>query len=222
MSFKSSTKAAFVSLAMLAGAATSANSAMITLDKEGTSVWGSPVLARNVSYTIDGTARYHGAGQFQLKDVSTSEAILAFCIDIFQVLKLQHTYDTTPFLSDGVLSQINSLYSNFYADVDTADEAAGFQLALWEISTEVSSTLDLGTGRFITTGTGAQYDIAESYLSGLGDNGDTVWDITTYFSDTSQDVVSGKFVRIAAVPVPFAGLLLMTGFAGLGMTRRRK
>lgn len=222
MSIKSKIFAASAAVAMSFGLTFGAQAASVTLDKEGASVWGSPVLARNVNYTIDGTARFHGAGQFQLQDVATLESILAFCIDIFQVLKLPHTYDTTPFVESLPMGQIEALYSNFYLDVDTADEAAGFQLALWEITTERSATLDLGTGRFITTGTGAHYDIAETYLNGLGGDATANWDLTTFYSATSQDLISGSFAGLASVPVPAPVMLLLTGLFGLGGMRARK
>lgn len=219
MSIKKLFFAASAAAALSFGFSGTAQAASVTLDKAGASVWGTPVLARNVNYTIDGTARFHGAGQFQLKDVATLESILAFCIDIFQVLKLPHTYDTTPFLETIPMGQVEALFSNFYLDVDTADEAAGFQLALWEITTERSETLDFGTGRFITTGTGAHYDIAQDYLDGLGNAPTAAWDLTTYFSSTSQDLISGT---LAPVPLPLPGLLLLAGLAGLVGLRARK
>lgn len=222
MSIKSMFFAATAAVAMSFGLTGGAQASSVTLDKEGASVWGSPVLARNVNYTLDGKARFHGAGQFQLQDVATLESILAFCIDIFQVLKLPHTYDTTPFVESLPMGQIEALYSNFYLDVDTADEAAGFQLALWEITTEKSATLDLGAGRFITTGTGAQYDIAETYLQGLAGKATAKWDLTTYFSPTSQDLISGSFGGLASVPVPVPAALLLTGLLGLGGLRARR
>lgn len=207
-------------------AAPAAQATTVTLQYEGSTAWGSPVWARSISYVWNGTARSHGAGMFRMEDASTSQSILAFCIDLAQALASSAVYDATvPFVSAAHLENIDRLYTSGYASVNDADSAAGFQLALWEIMTDTGSTggLDLSTGDFQTTGTTGAYTAAASYLANIG-TATGGYDLTTFFSDTRQDLVSASAfnVNVAAVPVPASAVLLLSGLAGAGFAGRRR
>ena len=206
-------------------AAPAAQASTIDVQYEGNNAWGSPVWARSISYVWNGVQRSHGAGLFRLENAETSHSILAFCIDLAQALRSYATYDSTDptTTTDAQLENIDRLYTSGYANVNDADSAAGFQLALWEIMSDTGSAdgLDLATGSFQTSGATGAYTAAASFLANIGDDtGD--YALTTLFSSTAQDLVTASNLSPASVPVPAAGLLLLTGLAGAGVAGRRR
>lgn len=218
--FSKAKRGALALAVALSGAAfaTTGQAATVNLKYEGSGAFGTPTWARTVSYTLNGNSKTHGAGMFRLEDSNSGQSILAWCIDLLNVLTLPRDHDTAVAAANAQqMTNIDKLFTSAYANVTNADTAAGFQLALWEIMTDTGSSLDLGAGNFQTTGNTAPYTIAAGYLAGLSTAGTGAYKLTTYYNEKSQNLVSAS-----AVPVPASALLLMTGVAGFGAMRRRR
>lgn len=204
------------------GTGHAATAATVNLEYEGSNAWGDPSWATRVDYTLNGVATSHGSGVFRVRDADTGESFLAWCIDLFTTLKLPNSHDTSvASATDAQLENINKLFTTAYTQVVDAVTASGFQIALWEIMTDTGSMdgLDLTNGDFITTGSGAQYTQASTFLNDLANAGPDTYTVTTYYSAVSQNLVRGE---LAPVPAPASAILLLGGIGGLAAMRRRK
>ena len=205
------------------GAATGASAATVQLTYEGSNAFGSPALYRNVTINLNGRNMGVSAGLFRMEDTSSGEGILAWCVDLYNHLRSPAMYDVSGFgdsgFSAGVKDNVDRLFTGFYADVNTRDEAAGFQIALWEIVTETTGAIDLASGIFRATGSALPYSLAGTYLSGLAAAGTGAYDLTFF---DSQNNTSQNLVNASVVPVPAAGGLLLAALGGFAALRRRK
>ena len=223
-SAKTATLGAAVALSTFAFAPMAQASTM-DLQYEGKNAWGSPVWARSISYVWNGKKRSHGAGMFRMEDADTGHSILAFCIELAQALRSFATYDSMSpnTTTNAQLENIDRLFTSGYASVNDADSAAGFQLALWEIMSDTDSADGLGfdSGTFQTSGTSGAYVAAASFIDNIG-TATGGYTLSTLHNNVAQDLVSASNISPAAVPVPAAGVLLLTGLAGAGFAGRRR
>ncbi|MDU9003132.1 VPLPA-CTERM sorting domain-containing protein [Sedimentitalea todarodis] len=164
------------------------------------------------------------AGLYQMTGDNGFGNFAAFCVDLAEWLHDPVTYTTQPRLfgaavRDNVAKLYNSvLGGSTVADViDTSLEAAGFQVALWEIVTETGSSLDVSDGAFSVSQNSGVANMAQFYLDNMGTAATDGYEITFLYNDGYQDLVT-----VSPVPVPAAGLFLLTGFGGLAFLRRRK
>ena len=207
------------------GMASGASAATVQLDYQGASAFGSPALYRAVDINLSGQNMRVAAGLFRMEDTSTGAEVLAWCVDLYNRLRPSATYDVSSFRSSSfsasIKDNVDRLFTGFYASVDTRDEAAGFQMALWEIVTETSGVVDLASGIFRASGAAIPYTLASGYLSGLAGAGTGAYDLTFFDSlnDSSQNLVNAT---PSPVPVPAAGGLLLAGLGGLAALRRRR
>ncbi|MDQ2089651.1 VPLPA-CTERM sorting domain-containing protein [Marimonas arenosa] len=128
-----------------------------------------------------------------------------------QLAKIENLFEVNALTVEAIYSGVNSIQS------------AGFQMALWEIIYETGDSYGLTSGNFQGSPSNstrdAVNDAADGFLANLGGTIQQNYDLTfwQHNSGTNQNLVS-----IAAVPVPAAGLLLLTGLAGIGFAARRR
>lgn len=220
----------------LAGAV-SASSVNTTRNPSG--VFGPNDLALKVSISTgnpttnsDGFDGRFSAGMYHMVGDGGYGDFLSFCVDLQQRLNETTTYTSNPnLLTSAIRSNIDILFSTALGGdtmanvIDTKVEAAGFQVALWEIISDTGSALHLAKGTFKMWGNSAVRQQAISYLRGIrpeASGGDYV--ITYFENDEYQDVVTGSpsAPRISNVPLPATGILLAFGVGGLFASRRRR
>ncbi len=164
------------------------------------------------------------AGLFRMEDSSTGAEILAWCVDLYNNLRSNALYDVSSFSATGfstaVKENVARLFTGFYADIDTRDEAAAYQIALWELVTETDGSMNLGSGIFsVASASTSVLGLANSYLSGLSGFGTNGYNLTFF---DSQNNSSQNLVSVSPVPLPAAGGLLLAGLAGIAALRRRR
>ncbi|MDC0429476.1 hypothetical protein OAL71_02750 [Phycisphaerales bacterium] len=186
----------------------------------------------NVTYSLDDgqTTRNTTAGVmnwdggYETFCVQLEEYVSGGSTYIYDVVDVAEVPDADPGAMGAFrASLIEDLYARNYADIDTAVEAAAFQMSIWEIVHEVGtngndlvfSDLDLGSGmaRFSTNANDV-LGIASGFLSGLGEGSGAYLAYGGLRGLTNEQYQD----QLIVVPGP-AGLVAIAGF---GLTRRRR
>ncbi len=223
--------------AAFALAATSGSAAILTYN--GFAGAGGASVSENPS----GAPSYSGlAGSFKMGDAGNVLGLgtnfIAFCLDITGTIVSGKDYvinNVNPFQPGRELSalqrqNVEDLFDAAYGGVDVTDstDAAAFQLALWEAAYETDAgPLSLASGTRIGSGidiggrtNGAAITArAQEFLDAIGTWGGSD-NYFVNFLDASEDARQ-DLVTAAPIPVPAAGLLLVTGLGALGAMRRR-
>lgn len=181
---------------------------------------------------------YNGiaAGAFRLttEDNAAFASFLAFCLEPLSPLRMPQDYSYGSLFSASVTEDLQALAQNAMAQVVDSRSAAAFQFAAWEITTE-SGAYDITAGDFQITGNSGASNAAETLAQGWLDNINmNVWSTGSGthqifnapgVQDLLTNVISAELADgadIAAVPLPAAGMLLLAGLGGLGLSRRKR
>ena len=214
---------------LLGLASLSASAAPITVDLGYT---GFEYGSKNGTIYNDGDNQGVAAGLFGFDVGNTSgdapfawgDNIAAFCVEIDTLLNQGSTSyallsANDYFGSAGLVNQIGMLYTAFHDDVVNAKTSAAFQLALWELVNEDSTNLSLTTGSFGSTGFHGARDLAQNWLSQLGNivNG---FDLYVLKADDSQDLLVFKPQVPHQVSEPGTLALLALGLAAVCVRMR--
>jgi hypothetical protein len=146
-------------------------------------------------------------------------AFTTFCIEVTQYISPggSYAYDVVPLvlapnsapMGAGTAAMLSELFGRYYAGVDTADEAAAFQVAIWEVVNDADLSVSAGSFRI---GTAAAFvTSAQAMLSTLDGTGPSV----------SLTAISGPTIQDQVFMTPSPGAMACIGFAGFFCKRRR-
>jgi hypothetical protein len=166
--------------------------------------------------------KYVYVGGFKMGVGNTNQSITAWCVDVFDWL---HSAS----YSNGNLSSINhndklqQLVNQRYASVTNAQTSAAFQLAVWEIVTEAGNTFNLGNGQFKAWGGNTTaIAMANDWLKLDKTTGNRNYKIDYYFYGNMPNGVTQNLISVSPVPLPAAGLLMLSALGLGGLVKRRR
>lgn len=169
---------------------------------------------------------------------SASGSFNAWCVDIYTWL----TGGTTTYAVGGTselasvfgatrVSDLTTLANERYAQVDTRDESAAFQLATWAImfgTADATGKYSLNSATFNTSAGITGGAIAQSWLDNLGAVQNTgEFAITYLYQGLPSDVVKNSqnlvaFTPTAPVPEPESSAMLLVGLSLMAFVARRR
>jgi len=158
---------------------------------------------------------------------STGSSFLAYCVEPDQPFAITSkgfkTYTTSSFTgTQGTL--LESLYSSSFQSVNSGNQQAAFQIAVWKIMEETTGTMDVTQGSFqlkSTGGSNAVEALATNYLRAAERyQGPALYELTRLSNPTYQDLVVASTVTL--VPEPETYALFLGGLGVVGLLARRR
>ncbi|MBL1216823.1 MAG: hypothetical protein D8M59_04940 [Planctomycetes bacterium] len=149
---------------------------------------------------------------------------VTYCVDLVQHVSYGAEYEfnviepteapwPTSGMGDDRADRLAELFGRHWSSGFGQDEAAGFQLAVWEIVND--DDLDLADGDFRIRDAGSAQDWANLWLASIDGTGPTA-DLAVMGSNSRQD-------QVFMIPTPASGMLAGVGMWLLaGRTRKRK
>jgi hypothetical protein len=154
---------------------------------------------------FDVEVEHAGAGDWQ--------RVVLFCVEPGTPFAYNNPFRVV----DDISNDLRKMWGTYFGSVDTALEAAAFQIAIWEIVLDEGVGYDLSSGDFILTEDNAALTSqANTYLSGWNQ-----WARLFRMEDLGRNGQGGKQDLLIEVPVPGTLALLGIGLAGLGAVRRK-
>ncbi len=151
-----------------------------------------------------------------------------YCVDLAQYVSANtnYTYNVVSPAAHGFTANqdlmLSRLWGTNFSNIDTADESAAFQVAVWEIVYDTN--FDLSSGAFKVNTSGAVRNLAQSWINTITDVGfvatGTLPSLAVLESSTAQDqltVVPGN-----NIPAAGSGVLALAGLSILGKRRNRR
>lgn len=147
-----------------------------------------------------------------------------YCVDLAQSVRsnTNTTYDVISMTEAGYSTErqnlLTQLWGAYKAGIDTKEESAAFQLAIWEILYDTN--LNTNSGPFKVNSSSTLRTAAQTLVtaaSNLAGNpvGPAAFELVVLRSDSAQD-------QITAIPVPSAGTVALAGAGLLLAAPRRK
>ncbi|QIE55976.1 VPLPA-CTERM sorting domain-containing protein [Pikeienuella piscinae] len=224
--------------ALAAGALLSSGAEAATLKLDGYTAG-----VKNVTVSaspVANTPNPAGATGFNISDQSGSlGSFVAWCLDIGHYLMGvgdtdEYDLTTDPFSNSFGLTQVardrvQAVFDANYGTLDASDsaQATGFQMALWEAAFEDDATaMSMSDGAFIASNA-ASDSLASTYLANaIAHTGSSRYQMS-FFEISSLDENRGRYtgqnlVTVSEVPLPAAGLLLLTALGGTAFVGRRR
>ena len=153
---------------------------------------------------------------------SIAQDYTAYCVDLAQAVNANsnHAYNVVSPSDHGFsLSQttlLGRLWADYFPVIDTSDESAAFQMAIWEIIHDSAPNLSDGAFRVNTVAPASA--LATSWIGSVSAVGyvstNPVQQLVVLESATVQD-------QITVVPAPATAALAGLGMLALGSRRRR-
>ena len=190
-----------------------------------------PAKSVNVNLDLAGSAndKTYAGGAGEFKGTLNGNSFKTYCLDLYESFFFNTTYTDYHItsLAPAKAFDMGRLITKYRADVDTTVEAAAFQVALWEILYETSSTYSLTSGAFTETAANdGVRTLAQGWLSNLG----TVSNVNVFkleslgYYDSHHNWVAGHqdFLVTTPVPEPSTNALMVAGLLGIGYVVRRR